>query len=57
MIKSNNFGFNHVFVNSSSNNFNNKEYDDTNNKLTLVLLHGTGGNEEDSYFSWKGNRT
>jgi len=49
MIKSNDFGFNHVFVNSSfTNNSNNKkEYDYANKKLTLVLLHGTGGNEED----------
>ena len=51
MIKSNDFGFNHIFVNSSysyTNSSNNKkEYDDENKKLTLVLLHGTGGNEED----------
>jgi phospholipase/carboxylesterase len=51
MIKSNDFGFHHIFVHSpysytnSSNN--KKEYDDANKKLTLVLLHGTGGNEED----------
>ena len=52
MIKSNDFGFNHIFVNfSSSNSSNNKkEYEDTNKKLTLVLLHGTGGNEEDLIF-------
>ena len=51
MIKSNDFGFHHVFVHSSysyTNSSNNKkEYDDANKKLTLVLLHGTGGNEED----------
>ncbi|HKO40355.1 MAG TPA: alpha/beta hydrolase [Nitrososphaeraceae archaeon] len=55
MIKSNDFGFNHVFVNSSfTNNSNNKkEYDETNKELTLVLLHGTGGNEEDLIFLGK----
>lgn len=47
MIKSNDFGFNHIFINSFSNGSNNKKYDDRNKKLTLVLLHGTGGNEED----------
>ena len=47
MIKSNDFGFNHIFINSFSNGPNNKKYDDRNKKLTLVLLHGTGGNEED----------
>ena len=51
MIKSNDFGFHHIFVHSSysyTNSSNNKkEYDDANKKLTLVLLHGTGGNEED----------
>src|SRR5919112_512025 len=52
MIKSNDFGFNHVFVNSSfTNNSNNKkEYDDSNKKLTFVLLHGTGGDVEDLKF-------
>jgi predicted esterase len=51
MIKSNNFGFNHIFVNFSSNSSNNKkEYEDTNKKLVFVLLHGTGGNEEDLIF-------
>ncbi|MGH9981020.1 MAG: alpha/beta hydrolase [Nitrososphaeraceae archaeon] len=49
MIKSNNFGFNHIFINSSHD----KEYDDENKKLTLVLLHGTGGNEEDLIFLGK----
>jgi len=59
MIKSNDFGFHHIFVNSSypytnsSNNNNKKEYDETNKKLTLVLLHGTGGNEEDLIFLGK----
>ena len=57
MIKSNDFGFNHIFVNSSSsfstfssNNFNNnnkQENGDTSKNLTFILLHGTGGNEED----------
>ncbi len=49
MIKSNNFGFNHIFINSSHD----KEYDKGNKKLTLVLLHGTGGNEEDLIFLGK----
>ena len=57
MIKSNDFGFHHIFVNSSysyTNSTNNKkEYDDPNKKLTLVLLHGTGGNEEDLIFLGK----
>ena len=55
MIKSNDFGFNHIFVNSSSsfstfssNNFNNnnkQENGDTSKNLTFILLHGTGGKE------------
>src|SRR5687767_16012672 len=49
MIKSHNFGFNHIFINS----FHDKEYDETNKKLTLVLLHGTGGDEEDLIFLGK----
>ena len=53
MIKSNDFGFNHTFINSFSNGSNNKKYDDRNKKLTLVLLHGTGGNEEDLIFLGK----
>lgn len=59
MTKSNNFGFHYIFVNSSSysstnsSNNNKKEYDETNKKLTLVLLHGTGGNEEDLIFLGK----
>ena len=53
MIKSNDFGFNHIFINSFSNGSNNKKYDDRNKKLTLVLLHGTGGNEEDLIFLGK----
>ncbi|MCJ7638126.1 MAG: alpha/beta hydrolase [Nitrososphaeraceae archaeon] len=53
MIKSNDFGFNHIFINSFSNGSNNKKYDDRNKKLTLVLLHGTGGNEKDLIFLGK----
>jgi predicted esterase len=57
MIKSNDFGFHHIFVNSSNaftNSSNNKKgYDETNKTLTLVLLHGTGGNEEDLIFLGK----
>jgi phospholipase/carboxylesterase len=59
MIKSKDFGFNHIFINSPSpssitNSSNNKkEYDYTNKKLTLVLLHGTGGKEEDLIFLGK----
>jgi phospholipase/carboxylesterase len=61
MIKSKDFGFNHIFINSPSpssssitNSSNNKkEYDYTNKKLTLVLLHGTGGTEEDLIFLGK----
>ncbi len=53
MIKSQNFGFNHIFINSSPNSSNNKEYDEGSKKLTLVLLHGTGGNEEDLIFLGK----
>ncbi len=55
MIKSNNFGFHHIFVNSSYTNSSNnkKEYDNPNKKLTFVLLHGSGGNEEDLIFLGK----
>ena len=53
MIKSNDFGFNHIFINSSSNSFNNKVYNNSSKKLTLILLHGTGGNEEDLIFLGK----
>ena len=57
MIKSNDFGFHHIFVNpsysSTTSSTHKKEYDATNNKLTFVLLHGTGGNEEDLIFLGK----
>src|ERR671912_10957 len=52
MIKSNDFGFHHIFINNpsnsndSNNNYSNNDLTNTK-KLTLVLLHGTGGNEED----------
>jgi phospholipase/carboxylesterase len=42
MIRSNDFGFSHIFINHKGTDSN-----DLANKLTLVLLHGTGGNEED----------
>jgi phospholipase/carboxylesterase len=42
MIRSNEFGFAHIFINRKSSDNNN-----LTKKLTLVLLHGTGGNEED----------
>ena len=50
MIKSHNFGFNHIFINSFPDGSMNKEYDEGSKKLTFVLLHGTGGNEEDLIF-------
>src|ERR671921_2570258 len=58
MIKSNDFGFHHIFINNPSNSKdsnNNYSNDDLTNtkKLTLVLLHGTGGNEEDLIFMGK----
>jgi predicted esterase len=42
MIRSNEFGFSHIFINRNGSDNNN-----LTKKLTLVLLHGTGGNEED----------
>ncbi len=48
MIRSNDFGFTHIFINPKSSN----NYDGTK-KLTLVLFHGTGGNEEDLIFLGK----
>jgi phospholipase/carboxylesterase len=42
MIRSNNFGFTHIFINRKDSGSN-----DLAKNLTLVLLHGTGGNEED----------
>ena len=41
MIRSNNFGFTHIFINRKDSGSN-----DLAKNLTLVLLHGTGGNEE-----------
>src|SRR5918992_5723803 len=51
MIRSNDFGFNHIFINPSSNGSNSNDL--TTKKVTLVLLHGTGGNEEDLIFLGK----
>ena len=48
MIRSNDFGFTHIFLNPKSSNNN-----DVTKKLTLVLFHGTGGNEEDLIFLGK----
>lgn len=48
MIRSNDFGFTHIFLNPESSNNN-----DLTKKLTLVLFHGTGGNEEDLIFLGK----
>ena len=42
-----------MFLRSLVSQYNNKKYDDRNKKLTLVLLHGTGGNEEDILFTYK----
>ncbi|MGI9010925.1 MAG: alpha/beta hydrolase [Nitrososphaeraceae archaeon] len=42
-----------MFLRSLVSQYNNKKYDDRNKKLTLVLLHGTGGNEEDLIFLGK----
>jgi phospholipase/carboxylesterase len=59
MIKSNDFGFHHIFINSSyssSNSFNNnnkKKNEKQSENLTFILLHGTGGNEEDLIFLGK----
>jgi predicted esterase len=58
MIKSTEFGFHHIFINNpsnskdSNNNYSNNDLTNTK-KLTLVLLHGTGGNEEDLIFLGK----
>ena len=49
MIRSNDFGFNHIFINPSKGSNNN----DLTKKLTIVLFHGTGGNEEDLLFLGK----
>src|SRR5918993_457898 len=58
MIKSTEFGFHHIFINNpsnsidSNNNYSNNDLTNTK-KLTFVLLHGTGGNEEDLIFLGK----
>ncbi|HET9808006.1 MAG: alpha/beta hydrolase [Deltaproteobacteria bacterium] len=52
MIRSNDFGFHHIFINPSTNDGSNSN-DPTTKKLTLVLFHGTGGNEEDLIFLGK----
>ena len=48
MIRSNDFGFTHIFIKPKGANNN-----DITKKLTLVLFHGTGGNEEDLIFLGK----
>ena len=48
MIRTNDFGFAHFFINRKGSDNN-----DLTKKLTLVLLHGTGGNEEDLIFLGK----
>jgi phospholipase/carboxylesterase len=54
MIKSNDFGFVHIFIDSSTDDGSKNSNDLTNTKkLTLVLFHGTGGNEEDLVFLGK----
>lgn len=57
MIRSTDFGFAHIFIknpsNSKSSNNNYSNDLTTTKKLTLVLLHGTGGNEEDLIFLGK----
>ncbi|HEX2407401.1 MAG TPA: hypothetical protein VHJ38_09360 [Nitrososphaeraceae archaeon] len=42
MIRSNDFGFTHIFINPSTNDGSNSNHL-TTKKLTLVLFHGTGG--------------
>ena len=49
MIRSNDFGFTHIFISPSTGSNNN----DLTKKLTIVLFHGTGGNEEDLIFLGK----
>jgi predicted esterase len=53
MIRSNDFGFHHIFIDSSTNDSSKNSNDLTTKKLTLVLFHGTGGNEEDLIFLGK----
>ena len=50
MIRSNDFGFTHIFIDSSTNNGSENSNDIITKKLTLVLFHGTGGNGEDLIF-------
>ena len=49
MIRSNDLGFTHIY--SSSNDL--REDYSNKKKLTFVLLHGTGGNEQDLMFLGK----
>lgn len=54
MIRSNDFGFHHIFINSTSySSTNSSDNKETNKKLTLILFHGTGGKEEDLIFLGK----
>ena len=46
MTKSDDFGFIHEFIYSSTKKYDNNSEDDSK-KLTLLMLHGTGGTEED----------
>lgn len=49
MIRSNNFGFTHIYY--STNDL--REDASNKKKFTFILLHGTGGNEHDLMFLGK----